>query len=456
MRRINIILIILFSAFWMSGKSQLTYKFVDSVSYRFYNDHRWNELTHFGDNAAKNGYDYYYFNMRIGIANYTIKEFEKAIIYFERALKNNSTSEVAKEYLFWSYLSILDEKEAKIVYDGLQDSTRERIGYKSTRLVDYISTEGGYKFTNNQEIAGTIVYFNAGLGTKLSPGWNLFQSYTYTAQNLAWGSFDQREYFLTTSLEMKNDWKIALGFHFANYKSTMNYSNESIYNSIPPNMMPPQGDFNDTTTHKSYTIAGDFKQNDLVSQLNLTKAGEHFVFSPHIGLYNSWAEPNYIEERYDSVMVLERNGFDILNDTTYIDESRDEVVDDYSTIRGVVGLDVSYYSETITLGIDMFLTVGEGQQNFNMIPYVGIRFSDKFSIWTYYFKKKAGYGMSVFNAAQLVNTFDKVSRYSLTGNIRLSNKASLYITYQHDNIEDGLSLMNYKLNAAIVGIKIKL
>lgn len=455
MRRLNIILFVLFSTLWISGKSQLTYKFVDSVSYRFYNDERWNELTLFGANAAKDGFDYYYLNLRVGIANFNVKDYDKAIIYFNRALENNSMSEVAKEYLFWSYLNDSNQHQAKIVYETLLDETKSEINYKSSKIVNYIAVEAGYRFSSDRSTGGNITYLNAGIGSMLSTKWNMYQAYTYISQNLVWGSFNQNEYYLNNFIELKNDWSLNIAFHYAHYKSEMDYDTENVFHTPPPRW-PPQGDFSDTTKHSNYIIKGEFVENDLVSQINMIKKEEHFVLSPHLGVYNRWVNPNYYEYKSDTINVVVQNGSIVISDTTYSEVSEEEVNEKYSDVQGVIGFDISYYSDKVTFGLDMFVTIDSDQSHFNMMPYLGITFSERFSIWAYYFNKKAGYGMSLFNAAQMINTYDKLARFNLTGNIGLSDNATLYISYQQEKIEDGPSLINYKLYSILAGVKIKL
>ena len=184
MYRLSQILIILFSLIAFKANAQMNFKYVDSVSYRLYVDQRWDELTLFGSQANDDGFDYYNLNLRTGIAFYEVKQYEEAVVYFNRSLQNNSASEIGKTYLFWSYIFLNDEVEASKVYKSFQDSTKENIHFKSSQLVNYIFAEGGGKFSNNSEYAGNIRYLNIGLSSKISPSIYLYQAYTFTSQDL--------------------------------------------------------------------------------------------------------------------------------------------------------------------------------------------------------------------------------------------------------------------------------
>ena len=81
-------------------KAQHNYKQIDSLSYDLYVKKEWKQLAHFGETIQKENFNFYFLNLRLGIANYNLKSYSKAIAYFEKSLHNDSTSQVAIEYLF--------------------------------------------------------------------------------------------------------------------------------------------------------------------------------------------------------------------------------------------------------------------------------------------------------------------------------------------------------------------
>src|ERR1035437_5516380 len=77
---------------------------VEQKSYQLYLDKNWDELIKFGNNAVDKGYDYFYLQMRIGIARFEKKNYRVAENHFKSALKFNSSDELAQEYLYYCYL----------------------------------------------------------------------------------------------------------------------------------------------------------------------------------------------------------------------------------------------------------------------------------------------------------------------------------------------------------------
>lgn len=57
----------------VNGQDTLTSATVEQKSYQLYIDKNWNELIKFGTNAINKGYNYYYLQLRVGIAYYEKK-----------------------------------------------------------------------------------------------------------------------------------------------------------------------------------------------------------------------------------------------------------------------------------------------------------------------------------------------------------------------------------------------
>ena len=197
------------------GFAQQSYKQVDSMTYRMYLNKEWDKLSRFGKDAANESYDYYYFNLRVGIAYYNLKEYKKAEGYFKKALANNTDSDIAGKYLFWCNIYLNDEGEAYDLYRSLPESTRQKIDYEPKRIIDYVFVEGGNKFSNDLNAAGNLMYANIGLYHKFSPKFGIYHSYTYLRQKQAWGEFEQHQYYISPSYKLPGRWRVDLGFHYA-------------------------------------------------------------------------------------------------------------------------------------------------------------------------------------------------------------------------------------------------
>ncbi|MBN2482093.1 MAG: hypothetical protein JXB19_10155, partial [Bacteroidales bacterium] len=60
-------------------QEKLTYAEVNSQTYQLYLDRDWHALIKVGKHALREGIDYYYLRMRIGIAYYELKRYQASI-----------------------------------------------------------------------------------------------------------------------------------------------------------------------------------------------------------------------------------------------------------------------------------------------------------------------------------------------------------------------------------------
>nr|NQU89727.1 hypothetical protein [Bacteroidota bacterium] len=77
---------------------------IDSLTYSLYQQGKWDKLITVGEKALGQGLDYYYLQIRVGIAWYEKQNYRRAIPHFEEALKFNLVDQTVLEYLYYSYL----------------------------------------------------------------------------------------------------------------------------------------------------------------------------------------------------------------------------------------------------------------------------------------------------------------------------------------------------------------
>lgn len=124
----------------------------DKTTYDLYLDGSWKELIRFGEEAIREGADYYYLRMRLGIAAYELKDYSRAIRHFSKALEFNSSDNNALEYLYFSYLFYGREMEANEVARKFPPSLKEKISYGTGEGVRSFSLNGTRSFLHNREI----------------------------------------------------------------------------------------------------------------------------------------------------------------------------------------------------------------------------------------------------------------------------------------------------------------
>lgn len=134
-----LVLIISVKSFGAETKS---FAYYDSLTYDQYTRQEWKTLTVTGREALKDGYDYYYLRMRMGIAYYQLKNFLKSIPHFRKAIYFNSADPTAIKYLYFALVESGQEEDAALLAFRNQTVITEE-GNKR-KILEFVYTEGGY------------------------------------------------------------------------------------------------------------------------------------------------------------------------------------------------------------------------------------------------------------------------------------------------------------------------
>ncbi|MDZ4204496.1 MAG: tetratricopeptide repeat protein [Bacteroidales bacterium] len=98
-----IIFLILAGSIEAVGQTKVPFRTVDSLTYMLYEQGQWQKLIKTGNTAVKQGHDYYYMRMRLGIAYFKQQHYRLAAKHFEKALEFNSADKNAINYLYQCY-----------------------------------------------------------------------------------------------------------------------------------------------------------------------------------------------------------------------------------------------------------------------------------------------------------------------------------------------------------------
>ncbi|MDF1676268.1 MAG: hypothetical protein P1U44_11180 [Vicingaceae bacterium] len=438
--------------------AQDSYQEVDSKSYQLYTEKNWQELSQYGKAASEKGYDYYYLNVRIGIAFFELKDFENAKSYFEKALQNSSASTYAKEYLFWSYYNLEEEIEAQKIYQSLPDSIQKRMDYHPSRIIDYIYVEGGMKKSNNKVAADNLFYGRVGFKHQFLPRFHIYHEYSYMEQKAIWGEMKQHQYLFIPSINLGKKWNISVAFNGSNYKSQLNYIDSTKkqgshyqYSSGGSNYVV------DTVITSHYLFRGGYEQNSVLAQLNINKRIRDWSFTSHFNIYQAFENPNYtriVDYSYnirEVVMPFSPPTFSQQSNSDTMLFNKNNI---YRQLQ--YGLDFNIKPiKNIILGADINYIYHSDFSKLNIIPYIRLYIGNSFSLFAYYVQK-GNYVLSLFEGTQFLNSFDELKhKVNLTGMVRISSKVELYTTFQNGKIIDNLSLREYQLNSLFIGVKFR-
>ncbi len=149
----------------------------------------WKNLIKLGKIAERDGIDFYYLKVRMGIAYYNRKNYRQAIPYLEKALIDSPNDEFVLEYLYYAY-----------IYSGEITESR-KLAYKITE-----DSQKRLKISNGTGFSGIE------LGTKFD-SWDGYKVESTTSDTIQQAVQQNYNYFgFNTEFNLKKGAKLDIGF----------------------------------------------------------------------------------------------------------------------------------------------------------------------------------------------------------------------------------------------------
>jgi len=421
MNRVVVVIIFSLSVFKLMAQDSITSAEVEPKSYQLYLDKKWSELIKYGNKASKNGYDYFYLQMRIGIAYYENKNYCLAENHFKKALAFSSNDELALEYLYYCYVFTGRNEEARKLSKKFSTKLGDKIGTNKLSSTDFILFEGGTKITDsssyydkntkaNSNYYNPALYIHAGIGSSIKNRVSVFSALTYFNQTTFTGIVSQFQYYLKSAIPVKNNWLISPAFHWINVGHTAEIpvATTSVTPKSRPQGSPPAPQTQTIQTNTNYFVGAFYIQK------NINK----FVLILGSTVSNMNGQTLLLHNGLISYSVL-GNSRIVLGCTGYI-----HTVNSYSTINNSVS------------------------------PFVYVRPFKKMSVKVSYLENK-GSNIIEDNGYLVNNSGDlTTSRWSCLVNFNISNHFDLYGLYQFENKEAAVQNFTYHYNVIVAGIKI--
>ncbi len=177
------------------------FKRINTETYRFYMEQKWDSLIDVGKEGLRTDIDYYYLRMRMGVAWFGKKNYRKASRHYTAALKQNQGDPLALESLYYSRLYSGQYEQARVIRKQFRSDLAMKLPTSEGRFFHQVSAEYLYNkgvddgmFENTAElypsgIAGvqytTRHYSNASLSVvnNLAPGVLLTHAYNYLSKS---------------------------------------------------------------------------------------------------------------------------------------------------------------------------------------------------------------------------------------------------------------------------------
>ena len=175
---------------------KLDYTTVDLLTYRYYQETKWDSVILIGKQALRQDIDYYYLRVRLGISYFNKAEYFPATTHLKKARQFNSGDPVIENYLYQAYIYTNRPEEARLLRAAMppeeQDTTLSKKGF-----LEQVHFETGYTISGDrspknlatlmekdsiygeQDLYGNSFYSNLGLKLRVSNRICLSLAYNY-------------------------------------------------------------------------------------------------------------------------------------------------------------------------------------------------------------------------------------------------------------------------------------
>jgi len=404
MRIVTIFLLIIIS--FNAIAQERNNKNIESDTYNLFLNQQWNELAKYSKYASQN--NYYFFNVRLGIAYFNLKKYSSAEKYLKRAIKNNNI-DFPKIYLFWNYINMGEKLLAEQIYNELLPESKNEINYNKS-FIKYAYVEGGIKMPDSQN-SNNIYYGNVSIGHRLFKGTQVnhsFNSYFYKNQGKTTPHY---QYNFSTNVSIKNS-MISIGTFIANNKVSESNRNTNINGTINTNLNSFYVDYS-LRTHR-------------------LKIGASAIYN------NKKAEIKYTSTTSQS----KRPSTDSIT-TTQINSVTTSLLLSYTP---------KLFNDKLSLGAEYYLTFADNQTFSTIKPFIFFYLTKKSWINIDYIEVKDYLFTEKASEIIYYNSFIDTKRLACKFSMLISPKTIAKLTYTHESINNISTQSNYNMNSLFIGI----
>lgn len=172
------------------AQEKLNYPYVDKTTYDLYLKADWDSLIDLGDKSIDAGIDFYYLQVRMGVAYFEKLNYRKAIQYLQNAKKTNSDDAFVLELLYKSYIFSSRVEDARSLAYRFSSTLKDKLEIKEKPIFSaaYVETKfdqfDDYKATKSdtdnleQTIKNNNSYFSINFENELNPTSKIFWGYS--------------------------------------------------------------------------------------------------------------------------------------------------------------------------------------------------------------------------------------------------------------------------------------
>ncbi|MEI7980247.1 MAG: hypothetical protein WCI71_01250 [Bacteroidota bacterium] len=271
----------------------------DQLTYRLYQEKKWDSLIIVGKQALRQHFDYYYLRVRMGIAFYERGQFITAINQFSSALEFNKTDPVALEYLYFCYINSNRTADAYSLVPSMSPEMKTHLKI-SPPVIEEVHVEGGANLTG----AG------GSNGKQTQAGLNAVYSEKDRYGNSYYGHAD-------FTVNLWNKVSLNTAYNYLNFSKTKSFAWTTIEDRLVTKADCTWGYFNHysfDTLRKDTSYKYRINQNEIFLEARIILDGG-FRIMPSIHILNV-RYPN-LQARYYAQTVTDTLWKNTINNTEY-------------------------------------------------------------------------------------------------------------------------------------------
>jgi hypothetical protein len=224
----------MFSLGVVHGQQAKDFNWYNQETYKLYEAQNWNEMVKVGKEALDAGYDFFYLQLRIGIAYFEMEKYRTSQKYFNNALLYNKSDPLTLEYLYYAYLFSGRKADASLLFQKHKEILLKREITNPNAIIKSIYTEAGFKISSeNEENIGNINFFHLGLEHQLGARLNIYHGYSRLTQkfteyidSMSMGQgpprtrfkniykYSQNEYYIKGTIAITRGLQLIPAYHF--------------------------------------------------------------------------------------------------------------------------------------------------------------------------------------------------------------------------------------------------
>jgi len=168
----------------VQAQEKLNFAVVDQRSYALFQEKKWPELIQFSEEARKQGIDFFYLQLRTGIAWYNQGKYRNAAPWFLKAYTSDNSFDWLQEYVYYSLVFSGRSLEAVKYAPYFSDALKKKIGFQEIG-VTRLAYEAGYSYNPDFENLKTRAFSTeVNLGENYGEGYFL-KNYNFHSLDLS-------------------------------------------------------------------------------------------------------------------------------------------------------------------------------------------------------------------------------------------------------------------------------